>query len=59
MKMKKYSGVDENVIEMLNLAEAYYYVLKINTTYYVAKSMKLGCTIKYYLLYEFSNLIKY
>ncbi len=49
--LRKYSDFDETIIESLNLTEAYYYVLKINTTYYVAKSLKFYNKIKHYLLY--------
>ncbi len=49
--LRKYSDFDETIMESLNLTEAYYYVLKINTTYYVAKSLKFYNKIKHYLLY--------
>lgn len=35
-------------------------MIKINTTYYVAKTVIIASKkIKYYLLYEFSNMIRH
>lgn len=35
-------------------------MIKINTTYYISKSIVIGGTkLKHYLLYEFSNLIRH
>ncbi len=44
----------------MNLAKVYYFLIKINATYYVAKTVIIASKkIKHYLLYEFSNMIRH
>lgn len=44
----------------MKLARVFYFLVKINATYYVAKSVIIGGKkIKHYLLYEFSNMIRH
>lgn len=44
----------------MKLARIFYFLVKINATYYVAKSVIIdGKKIKHYLLYEFSNMIRH
>ena len=57
---KKHSQMQETLLESLNLAKVFYFLIKINATYYVSKSVIIANRkIKHYLLYEFSNMIRH